>query len=139
MKHSEVGDLLTMCAGFDNRTVGEANVVAWHQIIGHLPYVQAKIAVLEYYTRESRQMMPADVMAGVKRIRRDALESADATFVYTGDPDDTGEWKRQLLAHRTAIGDGEVIVPPAIENPVNPQKAIEGLANEKKMPRKRSA
>lgn len=132
MTRAEVAALLSMCSAYDSRTIGEADVLAWHRIIGHLPAVQAQAAVVDHYTRESRRIMPADVMAGAKRIRRDLLDNADASFVFAGDPDDAEEYRRQLVGHRKAVGDGQVFDPPALEGPtMSPRKVIAELAARK--------
>lgn len=132
MKRSEVAALLSMCSAYDNRTIGEADVVAWHTIIGHLPVEQARAAVIDHYTRESRRIMPADVMAGAKRIRRDLLDSADASFVPSCDPDDAEEYRRQLIEHRKAVADGHVVAVTALEGPaMSPRKVIAEIAARK--------
>lgn len=106
MKQSEVATLLGLCAAYDSRTIGDADVSAWHQLMAHVPLEDAQSAVLEHYSREARRAMPADILNGVKRIRRDRVEGADASFVMIGNPDDTDEYRRQLIAHHTAVADG---------------------------------
>lgn len=69
MKKSEVATLLALCAAYDNRTVGEANVEAWALALPDgLGFDEAKRIVLRYYRTETRPVMPADV---IKRIPRD--------------------------------------------------------------------
>lgn len=138
MNRAEVAAVLSLCSAFDSRTIGEADVLAWHEILGHVPFADARVAVTQHYAAESKRAMPADVLAGVRRIRRDRLDGADATFTMIGDPDDEAEYRRQIADHRKRVGDGEVITPPAIENPRDPRKAIESLAKSKKLPRKAS-
>lgn len=71
MTPDQTVDLLTACAAFDRRTVGKSDVVAWHAIVGDLPFDLAQEAVFAHY-RESREfIMPADVRTRVKRKQRD--------------------------------------------------------------------
>lgn len=118
MNFEEISQLLTQCASYDARTIGKADALAWHAVLGDLPLADAQAAVVAYYTVSSQRIMPADVRAGVRRIRRDRTDHADTTFVYTGHPDDTREYQRQLRAHIRTIGDGQ----PEPELPELPQR-----------------
>ena len=74
MTPDQTVDLLTACAAFDRRTVGKSDVVAWHAIVGDLPFDLAQEAVFAHY-RDSREfIMPADVRTWVKRRQRDEAE-----------------------------------------------------------------
>lgn len=115
MNRAEAAHLLALCSAFDNRTIGDADVLAWADVLADVPFIDAKTAVKAFYGRETRRVMPADVKAGVRLIRRDRLDRADASFRYLGDPDDTDEYARQLAAHRRAIGDGAEPVMPVLE------------------------
>jgi hypothetical protein len=107
----ETAQLLTLCAAFDSRTIGESDVMAWADVLSWVPYVDAEAAVKDHYARQAQRVMPADVIAGVRRIRRDRVEGADASFTFDGDPDDVQAYRAALIAHRRQIGDGAT--PPA--------------------------
>lgn len=112
MNRAETAQLLTLCAAYDNRTLGDADVLAWAQVLGDLPYTDAQNAVTAHYATETRRIMPADVRAGVRRIRRDRLDHADATFVPSPHAiDNPRRYAEELRDHRRAIGDGTP--PPA--------------------------
>lgn len=72
MTPEETGNLLGDCAAYDRRTVGEADVIAWHRIIGDLPYHDCQAAVIAHYTESREWIMPADIRSRVKRAQRDA-------------------------------------------------------------------
>ena len=40
MNHQEIGRLLAYIAAFDKRTVGAADVLAWHDVLSDLDYVR---------------------------------------------------------------------------------------------------
>jgi hypothetical protein len=73
MTPEEVIDLLTTCAAFDRRTVGEADVVAWHSAVGDLDFPDAREAVVRHYRNTRDWIMPADVRKLVKEIREQRL------------------------------------------------------------------
>lgn len=67
MEISEVGKLLALMATYDQRKVGETDVLAWSEIIGKLEYGDAKAAVTAFYTSQAeRRIMPADIVIFVK-------------------------------------------------------------------------
>lgn len=72
MTPEETGNLLGDCAAYDRRTVGEADVIAWHRIIGDLPYGDCQAAVIAHYTESREWIMPADIRSRVKRAQRAA-------------------------------------------------------------------
>jgi hypothetical protein len=77
----EASELLAFCAAFDRRTVGKSDVAAWLQALGDLGYAECRDAVIAHY-RDSREfIMPADIRARVKRVRRDQSERDRARIV----------------------------------------------------------
>jgi hypothetical protein len=61
VNEAEVVDVLTKCAAFDQRTVGETDVLAWHEVLGSLEIRDCLDAVTTHYTHESKRAMPADI------------------------------------------------------------------------------
>lgn len=72
MTPEETGKLLGICASFDRRTVGEADVIAWYRVLGDLPYPECEAAVVAHYAASREWIMPADIRGPVKRARREA-------------------------------------------------------------------
>jgi hypothetical protein len=64
MTIQQAGQILAMCARFDYREVDPLDVRQWHTLIGHLNYDDAEKAVYRYYRKETRRMMPADLIHG---------------------------------------------------------------------------
>jgi hypothetical protein len=114
MTPSETAKLLAYCAAFDRRTVGKADVAAWHKLLGRYAYEDAETAVNEHYSAEHRWIMPADILRGIRRIRAQRIDAANP--LYDGNPGETGIESghnlRQLI--RTA-GDGHLGVRPVLQ------------------------
>lgn len=71
MNHSEVAKLLALAAGRDQRTVGETDVLAWHEDVGDLDFVEAREALRRHFRDSTDRLMPAHIRAGVRVIREE--------------------------------------------------------------------
>lgn len=69
MNKSEVAMLLAAASGRDQRTIGDADVLAWHEDIGELPYELAQEALRRHYRESTERLMPAHIWRQVRRIR----------------------------------------------------------------------
>lgn len=91
MNVEEIGRLLAKVAGYDNRTVGDANILAWHEALSDVDYRDALEAVAVHFRGSTDYLMPVHVRRGAETIDRDrrraerehaeaeqALESAEA-------------------------------------------------------------
>jgi hypothetical protein len=74
MTIDETVDLLTTCAAYDRRTIGKTDAVAWHAVVGDLPFDMAQQAVFAHYSESREWIMPADVRTRVRRQQRDQAE-----------------------------------------------------------------
>lgn len=119
MTPSEVATLLAKCAAYDRRTIGAADVAAWHDALHDVPFADASTAVTEHYTRTSDWIGVAEVRAGVKRIRAARLARADTVSPPAVDPDNVPAYLDAYRAQRRRIADGHP-VPDARELPSRP-------------------
>lgn len=94
MTKAEVAQLLTIIAAFDRRTIGEADVEAWHLVVGDLDAADCAEAVRTYFTDSREWLMPADVrklaIAAERNregLRRLAQRDAEIAAENGGDPD----------------------------------------------------
>lgn len=71
MTHDDVVDVLAKAAAYDRRKVGEADVLAWHEIISRWDRADALAAVTRHYTETSDWMMPADLVRHIKALREE--------------------------------------------------------------------
>lgn len=74
MTLDETIDLLATCAAYDRRTIGKTDAVAWHAVVGDLPFDDAQKAVFAHYSESREWIMPADVRTRVKREQAKAAE-----------------------------------------------------------------
>lgn len=74
MTLDETIDLLTTCAAYDRRTIGKTDAVAWHAVVGDLPFDRAQQAVFAHYGESTEWIMPAHVRTRVKRQQRDEAD-----------------------------------------------------------------
>lgn len=62
MTKSEVALVLVKCAAFDQRTIAEGDVEAWHEIVGHVDVADGLAAVTSWYSEHHDRIMPADIL-----------------------------------------------------------------------------
>jgi hypothetical protein len=155
MTPDETCDLLALIAGFDQRTVGEADIEIWHDIATECGWTfpLAKRAVIEHHKRGSdkRRITPAHIT--------DAIDAARALIrrqVFSRDlvpPKDLGDnpraeldWRRRHIAAVTeralnAWANGEQL--PAIEAPAEQDQPTRNvgtlIGGAFRMPRKEAA
>lgn len=75
MNRQEVGQLLTLAALVDNRSVTNEACLMWHSIVGHLDYERAVEAMRAHYAESSEWLLPVHVITRVKRSRLAVLPS----------------------------------------------------------------
>jgi len=71
MTPEDVIDVLAKAAAFDQRTVGQADVLAWHEILQRLERDDALAAVTRHYAESRERLMPADVLRHARSVRED--------------------------------------------------------------------
>lgn len=70
MTKAQVAQLLTVIAAFDRRTIGEADVEAWHLILVDLEVEDCLEAVKAHFSTQREWLMPADVRTRAKATAR---------------------------------------------------------------------
>jgi hypothetical protein len=102
MTKADIARLLALIAAFDRRTVGEADVEAWHLVLSHTDPEDCGEAVRQHYGRSRDWLMPVDVVLGVRRIRAQRIAAAGDP-PPDADPDDPAGYRRALVEGRHAI------------------------------------
>lgn len=93
MNLEETAAVLAKAAGFDNRSVGDANVLAWHEIIGDLDVRDCLRAITLHHTDSTEYLMPAHVRRIAERVRSERQEI-----------DFRDQQHRELEAYRSQAG-----------------------------------
>ena len=110
MTPDETIDLLTLIATFDQRTIGESDVAAWHTIATECGWTWplARRAVVEHHKRGSdrRRITPAHITDGIEQARaviRKQVFSRDLVPPkhLAEDPRAELEWRRRHIAEVT--------------------------------------
>ena len=121
MTLDQVIDLLTVAAVFDFRSIGEADAIAWHTVLGDLEFDDARMAVLAHYAESCDRIMPANVRQRVKAMRRDRLEREIVAPIAPELADQPGRYRAELRAGIRRIADGMTrhlaIAAPVREDP----------------------
>lgn len=76
MTPADVAKVLAKIAAYDQRTVGQADVAAWHEILAPYPLGEALQAVMRHHRDSTERIKPAHVVAHIRAIR---TEQAKAT------------------------------------------------------------
>lgn len=72
MTPGDIARVLAKAAAFDQRTVGAADVAAWHEAVGDLEVGDALAAVTRHYSASTQRIMPVHVRDIVRdRLARD--------------------------------------------------------------------
>jgi hypothetical protein len=62
MLKSQTATLLGVCASFDARTVGHADIEAWFAAVGDLDFEECREKVIQHYRTSRERIMPADLV-----------------------------------------------------------------------------
>jgi hypothetical protein len=111
---------LALCAAYDSRTVGRADILAWHDVIGDVPFTDAAQAVKDHYRETVTEIMPSWTSgSGSVAMRRARLVNVeDIDLVRDVDPDDP-QWHRILQGRRARVhGRDAARAGPADPRPV---------------------
>jgi hypothetical protein len=115
MTPSQTAELLTFCAAFDRRTIGKADVLAWHTVLADIDHEAAKQAVTQHYAVETRWIMPADIRGAVHRNRSAAADSIHGpglpAEIPDADPDDIPAYLAAIRQQRTRAANGHELRP----------------------------
>lgn len=104
MNQSDTARVLAKIAAFDQRTVGEADVRAWHEVLGDLDYADVLTAVTEHYRDETVRATPAAIRAGSLRIAARRAGQQAALRHAPGCRDIVVEFGAEAAAQVRALG-----------------------------------
>lgn len=112
MNASETALLLSLAAAFDQRTIGEADVLAWADLLAGVAYPDAQAVVKAHYATKRDRVMPVDVIDGVRKIRAERIARHEHELCPPPGLDGAGyrDWLRQS---RQEIADGTWQPPEA--------------------------
>jgi hypothetical protein len=108
MTRSEIALLLGAVAARDQRTIGDADVLAWHEDLGDLDFADARAAVSRHYRENDKRIMPAHIRHHVRIIRSERRSQAEvrelpSRFETDGERDE--RIRRNVAKIRTLLAD----------------------------------
>ena len=106
MNAAEVSRLLAKCASHDRRKIGEADVIAWLEVLGDLRYADCEQAVIGHYAQTADWSMPAHVRQRVLELRHERLRDTEIPAPPPELLDDPAAYGRAFQAAAIAIADG---------------------------------
>ncbi|MEU9558020.1 zinc finger domain-containing protein [Streptomyces fumanus] len=119
MTPAETAALLSFAAAFDRRTLGEADVLAWHTVLADIAFEPAKAAVTAHYATETRWIMPADIRQHVLARRNDTAADIQGpglpAAIPDADPDDIPAYLAAVREQRTRAANGQLRPRPVRE------------------------
>lgn len=126
MNRAEAAKLLTYIATRDQRTIGDADVMAWQADLSDIRHDDAMAAVDIHFRTTRDRIMPFDIRDGVRKIRDKRLEGVDRIQPPDGlTPLAYRDWLRDT---RAAVADGTLAVPAEITGQPIQLKALGGAA-----------
>ncbi len=117
MNVQEAAAVLAKAAGYDNRTVGRANVMAWHEALHDLDIGDCLDAVTQHHRESSDYLMPVHIRrlaTKLRAARREVLDRENRkleleTYAAVSGPlTDRSEEVRELVSQiRDVLPEGE--------------------------------
>ncbi len=71
MNLEETGAVLGKAAAFDNRTIGQASLLAWHEVLGDLDLGDCLDAIAQHHRESTEYLMPAHIRRRALKLRAD--------------------------------------------------------------------
>jgi hypothetical protein len=109
MNRSEIALLLGSIAARDQRTVGETDVLAWHEDLADLDFADARAAVSRHFRDSTDRIMPAHIRRQCRIIRDERRASREVRELPPGrfedDPDRDDRIARNVEKIRALLAD----------------------------------
>lgn len=105
MNRSEAAQLLGLAAAADRRTIGDADVLTWADLLHDVAFEDARQALHEHYRQETRWVMPADIRKRVKAARQARVEAAPLPAPAPEDADDPVRYRKRMRADIKALAE----------------------------------
>jgi hypothetical protein len=103
MTRSEIALLLGMAAARDLRTIGEADVLAWHEDLGDLDFDDARAGLRRYFREHTERIMPAHVRRYVRIIRSETGANSVVRALPPGKLEDDPERAERIARNRAKV------------------------------------
>lgn len=105
MTPSEIATVLAKAAAYDRRTVGRADVAAWHEVLADIDLPDALTAVSAHYRTSAEWLQPAHIRSHVRDLHatRRGRERASAPLALPSRYETDDERDRRIAAGIAAV------------------------------------
>lgn len=107
MTPSDIATVLAKAAAYDQRTVGKADIAAWHEILHPYELADALQAITRHYTETRERIYPNNVITHIRAIRaaqnRGTSQPLALPGKYEDDHNRNQRLRRGIAACRDAI------------------------------------
>lgn len=106
MNAEETGRVLAKAASYDRRKIGEAEVIAWLQALGDLPFRDCEAAVIAHYADSTEWLLPAHIRRRVREAQLQRMQDTEIPPPPRELLDNPPAYRAALRAAAVAIRDG---------------------------------
>ncbi|GAA2696433.1 hypothetical protein [Actinoplanes palleronii] len=103
MTRSEIALLLGAAAARDQRTIGDADVLAWHEDLGDLDFSDARAALGRHFRESTDRLMPAHIRRLVRIIRDERRASSVVTALPPGKTQDDPDRAERIARNKARL------------------------------------
>lgn len=142
MTPADTARVLAKAQAYDRRTVGEADVLAWHEAIGDLGLADSLEAVRRHFTTSTDWLMPAHIRVIVAAIREERRRGTSTALALPSRFEYSPERAEQVRAGITrcaaALAMARTSRPKAIEADEKPPPSPSDIIRERALGRARA-
>ena len=108
MEIHETASVLAKIQSFDNRSVDEVNILAWHEILAPYAVQDCLTAVSKYFSKRSAWIMPAHILELVREVEAARRNTFHNGFHPTQADEQSGNWGEVSRRLSRAVATGQL-------------------------------
>lgn len=124
MTPGDTARVLTKAAAFDQRTIGETDVMAWHEALADLDAADALAAISRHYATSEQRIMPVHVRriaVEIGRERRRALREAEEHRAIAAYAEQAGPLTDRSAEIQQFVGQVRDVLPEGDREALHPR------------------
>lgn len=108
MEIHETASVLAKIQSFDNRSVDDVNILAWHEILAPYALQDCLQAVSKYFSKRSAWIMPAHILDLVREVEAARRNTFHNGFHPTQADEQSGNWGEVSRRLNRAVATGKL-------------------------------
>lgn len=124
MTPGDTARVLAKAAAFDQRTVGQADVAAWHEALADLDAADALAAVTRHYAASEQRIMPVHVRrlaTDLRRQRRELEREQEKQAAIAAYAEQAGPLRDRSADIRALVGQVRDVIPEGDREALRPR------------------